>query len=1140
MHDLSSARNRLQGLIDDASVARGYHYAREGRGVITGEQRESSAVLIEARCQGSRPKPYEQQVRLTFDEAGTLDLVEGDCTCPMEADCKHVACVALLWLSRNGGDRAAERRAQPAKAPAGPRAVMLPPQAEEWLREFERAVKRPRGERPAKGECLVYVLAESPPVLRALKARALKDGRLVELKPVPSDLQSYRNGRELPRYVGTLDLPVCECLQQLRVSHDWDGWELAGALGAKALEASLATGRLRLDDGRELYAYGARRTEICLDGAGWLKRGADVQASLHLATDRSGQIRWTARSGERADAGVEPIAVSPPWYVDRGRGELGRLELPGDAAAVAQLLRMPAVDRERAPFLLSTIRDIAVEAGLTNVVEQIPQQTPLERPALQARLRLTRGRFRSYRRSAREEARWIAELWFDYGAGLALPADSHATPGIAWRDAAGNDRIALRDLPAEAGARQRLGAAGLHLRPARSFGSGVYRTDAERDYFCPLDGSERAWRAALNDVVRAAAAAGAQLDVPQDFPVALHEADDLYADFGAAEARGWFDLELGIVVDGKRVSLAGALAEWIRRKSDFARWLSDEHGEAALILDVAPLGLVRFSAERLKRLLQPLVDTFALERAAENGKLRLSRIEAALLPDVPGAASAAAAQLARLRERLADFRGIRSTPPAPGFRGALRAYQQTGLDWLQFLREYELAGILADDMGLGKTVQALAHLHLEKAAGRAGRPSIVIAPTSVLPNWREEAARFAPDLKVLVLHGARRVAEHARIGEADLVLTTYPLLARDRAALERFEYHLAIFDEAQFLKNAATQAHAAAAALKARHCIALTGTPIENNLAELWAHFNLLMPGFLGDARQFARAWRSPIEKEGDRDRMARLARRVRPFILRRTRAEVLAELPEKTEIVQHVELEGAQRDLYESLRMALDGKLRRAIAAKGIAGTQIEILDALMKLRQACCDPRLVKSPAAAAARGSSAKLEALREMLAGLRAEGKRTLLFSQFTSMLDLIEAELPALRVRHVRLTGRTRDREAPVRAFQAGDADVFLISLRAGGTGLNLTAADTVIHYDPWWNPAVEAQATARAHRIGQDKAVFAYKLIALGTVEERILELVKRKQLLADALLGEGRASGPLITEEDLATLLAPAGAAGG
>ena len=579
--------------------------------------------------------------------------------------------------------------------------------------------------------------------------------------------------------------------------------------------------------------------------------------------------------------------------------------------------------------------------------------------------------------------------------------------------------------------------------------------------------------------------------------------------------------------------IADALAKWLRRTPNPQEWLERCGAQAEILLDAGSAGLVRIRAERVKQLLGPLLDTFGFERELADGKVKLSRIEAALLSAVPG--GAAPTNLMRLRERLRDFRGVTRADPAAGFGARLRPYQQSGLDWLQFLREYDLAGILADDMGLGKTVQALAHLHLEKAAGRADRPSLVVAPTSVLPNWREEAARFAPELRVLVLHGVRRSDDYSRIAEADLVVTSYPLLARDRQTLAAHEYHLAIFDEAQFLKNAKTQARAAAASLRARHRIALTGTPIENNLGELWSHFDLLLPGFLGDAKQFARAWRTPIEKEGDRERLTRLVKRVRPFILRRTRAEVLDDLPEKTEIVRHVELDGAQRDLYESLRIALDRSLRQAIHRKGIAGSQIVILDALLKLRQACCDPRLVKAPAAKAAHGVSAKLEALREMLAELREEGRRALLFSQFTSMLDLIEPELPALAVRHVRLDGATVDRVTPVKRFQAGEADVFLISLRAGGTGLNLTAADTVIHFDPWWNPAVEAQATARAHHIGQDKAVFVYKLVALGTVEERILELIERKRALANALLGEGRAGGALITEEDIRMLLAPA-----
>ena len=438
-------------------------------------------------------------------------------------------------------------------------------------------------------------------------------------------------------------------------------------------------------------------------------------------------------------------------------------------------------------------------------------------------------------------------------------------------------------------------------------------------------------------------------------------------------------------------------------------------------------------------------------------------------------------------------------------------------------------------MGLGKTLQALAHVLAEKEAGRLDRPALIVAPTSVVPNWRSEAARFAPDLRVHVSHGLKRKEVLDRLAQYDLVITTYPLLGRDKAVLLEQEFHLVILDEAQQIKNAQTQAAAVVRSLRSRHRLCLTGTPLENHLGELWSLFNFLMPGFLGDATAFRRNYRTPIEKHEDEARRHGLERRLRPFLLRRTKEQVAADLPPKTEIIREVELGGGQRELYETVRAAMDERVRREIASRGLAQSQIVLLDALLKLRQVCCDPRLVKL-AAARRITDSAKLAVLMDMLDELLAEGRRVLLFSQFTEMLALIEAELNARGVRHVKLTGETQDRARPVQEFQEGKVPLFLISLRAGGTGLNLTAADTVIHYDPWWNPAVERQATDRAHRIGQDKPVFVYKLIVAGSVEEKISQMQAEKAALAAAILGEpGKSSRPL-TQEDIAALFQPLG----
>ena len=443
--------------------------------------------------------------------------------------------------------------------------------------------------------------------------------------------------------------------------------------------------------------------------------------------------------------------------------------------------------------------------------------------------------------------------------------------------------------------------------------------------------------------------------------------------------------------------------------------------------------------------------------------------------------------------------------------------------------------ILADDMGLGKTVQTLAHVLAEKENGRLDRPSIVIAPTSLMTNWRQECERFAPDLRVLVLHGTDRKQHFERISDHDLIITSYPLLPRDSAVLLKEEFHYVILDEAQFIKNPKTQFAQIACALKARHRLCLTGTPMENHLGELWSLFHFLLPGFLGDELRFNSLFRRPIEKGQSEDRRKLLARRVSPFILRRKKEAVAQELPPKTEIVQNVELTGAQRDLYESVRLAMHERVRQEVDSKGFSRAHIIILDALLKLRQICCHPQLLSLPSAQKVK-ESAKLDLLLDLLPEMISEGRRILLFSQFTSMLDLIEKEIDKLKIPFVRLTGETRDRATPVAAFQDGKVPLFLISLKAGGTGLNLTAADTVIHYDPWWNPAVENQATDRAHRIGQTKNVFVYKLMTVGTVEEKISAMQARKRELVEGLLSEKSAENLKLTSDDLDVLFSPLG----
>lgn len=624
---------------------------------------------------------------------------------------------------------------------------------------------------------------------------------------------------------------------------------------------------------------------------------------------------------------------------------------------------------------------------------------------------------------------------------------------------------------------------------------------------------------------------------------------------------GSFMLSLGVEVDGETLDLAPLLADLLKRDH---RWL--DAGQIALIHDAtlvtlrAPGGRrIEAPAGPLKAIVGAMLDLLTDPRR-QDGPLQLStweaqRIEAMRLTLLDTQAARAGthgawqlqgdAGLTTLAMRL---RAAGTPPPVDAPEGlglALRSYQLQGLAWLQYLREHRLAGILADDMGLGKTAQVLAHLLVEKLAGRLGPrsdsaaasalPALVVLPTSLIANWQAEAARHAPGLRVLTLQGAGRARRFAHIAEHDVVFTTYPLLWRDIEALAAHEWHLLILDEAQMAKNAASRAATALRRLNARHRLCVTGTPLENHLGELWAHFDFLMPGFLGDARSFARLWRKPIETNGETLRAELLAQRVRPFILRRRKEDVATELPNKTEVIRLVQLQGAQRALYESVRVAADEQVRRVLARVSFGGAQISILDALLKLRQVCCDPHLVKGSKLPASM-PRAKLEWLRDMLPELVAEGRRVLVFSQFTEMLALVAAELDALELPFLELTGETpaRERGNVVKRFQAKEVPILLLSLKAGGVGLNLTAADTVIHLDPWWNPAVERQATDRAHRIGQAQPVFVYKLVVEGSIEERMLALQARKAALAEGVLGSDAAASVKFSAEDLRGLLAP------
>lgn len=474
-------------------------------------------------------------------------------------------------------------------------------------------------------------------------------------------------------------------------------------------------------------------------------------------------------------------------------------------------------------------------------------------------------------------------------------------------------------------------------------------------------------------------------------------------------------------------------------------------------------------------------------------------------------------------QRLRDFRGINEVGVPSQFQGELRPYQKQGLNWLYFLQEFRFGGCLADDMGLGKTIEALSILQNEKERG-VTTPSLIVCPTSVLFNWEKEIQRFTPDLRFLMHTGMDR-RRLKQFENCDLVLTSYGILRRDIDFLKEARFHYVILDESQKIKNPISQTAKAARLLQANYRLALTGTPVENNTQELWSQFAFLNPGLLGSLHYYRRAFTRPIEKERDEATSQLLRKMIFPFILRRTKGEVAKELPEKIENLYYCTMSEPQQKVYKMWRDYYRAHVMEQINLKGLLKSRMYVLEGLTRLRQICCHPGLIEKKY----HHDSGKFEALKEILENILAENHKVLLFSQFVRMLSILRRYLDDHEIPYAYLDGHTKDREQAVQQFQTDDATkVFLISLRAGGFGLNLTAADYVILYDPWWNPAVEAQAIDRTHRIGQDKQVFAYKMITRDSVEEKILQLQQRKQKLVSELITTDSGMFKQLTVEDI------------
>ncbi|MGF6308938.1 superfamily II DNA or RNA helicase [Bradyrhizobium sp. i1.8.4] len=1110
MPDVPNLSERLKqkdilGFFSRSAVDKAFAYRAQGR--VSGLKISEDLTRMQARVSGTERTPYRVNIELEFDGDRLVD-IDGDCSCPMAVNCKHVAATlfeALHSPAQSTGAAPQKPRGAAGNGHARPEAV-LPYQIAEWIETVGRAV-RDTNYPPDVAQRLLYYLQPAlsgygVPCMEVslVSVRILKTGEFGSKVSQPS-LAEFSVDRAPKYYLGS-DIDIL-----VRLSSEFrSGYNFGRrAYSADVLQRIVATGR-----------------------AFWHDHSG---APLQWGEARDGRIAW----GQVSRDGIGPLLIvegatalnaEPPVYVDDAAGLIGPITLNLPERLSSRLLLAPAIPHAH-------VAQVAQRLG-----QRLPNLDPGWLPAPPAAattintdpmpvLRLMAGRKAApayYYGDRTPDRVPVARLSFRYGP-VEIERSESAHRVELFRD--GSLYVVARRKAKEKEMTARLTSLG--LVEARS---AFPLLDAVHTHDLTFAQSTTDWLDFLNVDAAGLQTAGFEIRIDDDFPYRLAMSSGAFDAEFESSGIDWFELALGIEIDGERRDLAPLLAALVSQPGfapETVKQLADD-GDSVYL----PLADGRYLAMAASRFL-PLVLALHSLTSGEtfvdaSGKIRLSRAQ--IVPLLGLEDDQFVFKGAENLRRMAGLLSARGLPvpvlPAD-FNAVLRPYQMQGLAWLELLRESGLGGVLADDMGLGKTVQILALLALEKARGHMTDPAIVVAPTSLMTNWFNEARKFTPDLRVLVLHGSNRKQSFETIGDYDLVLTTYPLIARDHEVLLVREWHIAVLDEAQTIKNSNAATTRRLQGIRARHRFCLTGTPMENHLGELWSIMSFANPGYLGDRAAFVRNWRTPIEKRADAGRARTLTQRIRPFLLRRTKREVAAELPPKSEFAESIVLEGSQRELYDAIRLSMSAKVRKAIRERGLARSHIIVLEALLRMRQACCDPALLNLDDGV--RRPSAKLDRLMEMVEELLSEKRKIIVFSQFTSMLTLIRKRCDALGIRYSVLTGETKDRRSAIEGFQNGATDLFLISLKAGGVGLNLTAADTVIIFDPWWNPAVEEQAIDRAHRIGQDKAVFVYRLMAASTIEEKMDELKARKRALADSIFDSEGRIGSALTQEDVQAL---------
>jgi len=1136
-HTLST--HEIARLVGSQAFSRGERYARNGH--VTSRTWFGSGTQLFGNVQGSNSQPYAVTVSFTLSSTGTVLRTSGVCTCPMKSNCKHVA--ALLIASASAPE-ASQPRSTGSQRAVGDRRMpsfesipepAAPPAAPAWQTALGSITRQGADEPAGTALALQFDLLEPAYAGRAAAARGPQPQRL-GARPMQMGKKgkwirgniTWDNLSYLPGSYDPAHRKILSAIYALYAAgsryytytDQWihlDGfankalWELLGeaqASGLPLVRANAGQGTVELSTAEAALELDISRTSdgltltplITLDS-----RNLKHKEFGFIGEPAHGIFTWS-NALDLDDDNLTSLTLAPLGH--RVSAEMRAV------ATAAEPLRIPVADEpafttDYYPFLRQQLTLTSRDGSFT-----LPESP---RPVLSLDV--------THRAGHQVDLLWEWSYLSDTAPNGAPNADAPAAAAAA--AAAERYRLGLWPSPSDTGYRDEAGEAAIlrDLEPVLVPFPALapdYRGRPRLNRRSTLEGGTMiGFLDALLPVLRdrpnvvVTEAEGAPNYRPADeAPVISLTTTE------RAGSRDWFNLDITVTIDGEEIAF-----------DELFRALASEQE-----LMILPTGTY-FSLDRPELLqLRALIEEARGLQDASSDSLGLSRFQADLWEELQqlGVVAQQAATWRSAIEGLTDAAQIDERPLSPLVHATLRGYQQAGFDWLSFLHDHRLGGILADDMGLGKTLQAIAliaHARDNRLDGEAAQPFLVVAPTSVVSNWAAECARFAPGLTVATVTqtaGKRGEGLASVSAGADVVITSYTLFRLDFDEYNSIEWAGLLLDEAQFVKNHQSKAHQCARRLNTPFKLAITGTPMENNLMELWSLLSITAPGLFPSPSRFTDYYRKPIETDGDSERLGQLRRRIRPFMLRRTKDQVAGDLPEKQEQVLELDLHPKHRKVYD---MHLARERQKVLGLiDNMNANRFEIFRSLTMLRQLSLDASLYDKKYDSV---PSTKLDTLLELLEDTVAEGHRTLIFSQFTQYLGKARDRLDAAGISYSYLDGKTRNRAKAISDFKDGDTSVFLISLKAGGFGLNLTEADYVILLDPWWNPATEAQAVDRVHRIGQTKNVMVYRLVSKDTIEEKVMALKATKARLFESVMTDGAARATALTASDIRELLA-------